>query len=117
MHGEQSFEALAAYIRHADIGLAPYRVADGEIYLAESSLKLLQYAYCRLPVMLPEVIPVSRGNEVTYSLNGPNDWRAIIDRALAWPHREAYRDGILDWDEVARKTLATVPRSKLRKAL
>jgi 2-beta-glucuronyltransferase len=108
VHGEQSFETLAAYIRHADIGLAPYRVNSSEVYLAESSLKLLQYGYCRLPVLLPDIIPVSRGNEITYSLDGPNDWRAIIDKAFAWPHEEAYRDGILTWDDVARQTLATV---------
>ncbi len=107
VHGEQSFETLAGYIRHADIGLAPYRVNRSEVYLAESSLKLLQYAYCRLPVLLPDIIPVSRGNEITYSLDGSNDWRAIIDTALAWPHREEYRSGILTWDDVARRTLAT----------
>lgn len=108
VHGEQSFETLAAYIRHADIGLAPYRVKSSEVYLAESSLKLLQYAYCRLPVLLPDIIPVSRGNEIAYSLDGENDWRAIIDVALAWPHSDSYRQGILTWDDVARQTLATV---------
>lgn len=108
VHGERSFEDMAAYIRHADFGLAPYRVARDEVYLAESSLKLLQYAYCRLPVVLPDIIPVSRGNEVTYRLGGENDWRAILDRALAMPHRDAYREGILTWEEVARRTLATV---------
>lgn len=108
VHGEQSFETLAAYIRHADIGLAPYRVNSNEVYLAESSLKLLQYGYCRLPVLLPDIIPVSRGNEITYSLEGPNDWRVIVDAALALPHSEAYRDGILTWNDVARQTLTTV---------
>lgn len=108
VHGERSFEDMAAYIRHADFGLAPYKVARDEVYLAESSLKLLQYAYCRLPVLLPDIIPVSRGNEVTYRLDGDNDWRAILDRALALPHSDAYRAGILTWEEVARRTLATV---------
>ena len=108
MHGEQAFETLAAYIRHADIGLAPYRVNSDEVYLAESSLKLLQYGYCLLPVVLPDIIPVSRGNEITYALGETNDWRAIIDTALAWPHQRSYRLGILTWEDVARRTLATV---------
>lgn len=108
VHGEQSFETLAAYIRHADIGLAPYRVNSSEVYLAELSLKLLQYGYCRLPVLLPDIIPVSRGNEITYSLEGSNDWRGIVGAALALPHSEAYRHGILTWDDVARQTLTTV---------
>jgi 2-beta-glucuronyltransferase len=108
VHGEQSFETLAAYIRHADIGLAPYKVTASDVYLAESSLKLLQYGYCLLPVVLPDIIPVSRGNEVTYTLDGANDWRAIMDQALAWPHQRSYRFGILTWEDVARRTLATV---------
>jgi 2-beta-glucuronyltransferase len=108
VHGEQSFETLAAYIRHADIGLAPYKVNSSEVYLAESSLKLLQYGYCMLPVVLPDIIPVSRGNEVTYSLDQPNDWRGIIDKALSAPHQRSYRLGILTWEDVARRTLATV---------
>lgn len=108
VHGEQSFETLAAYIRHADIGLAPYKVNTSEVYLAESSLKLLQYGYCMLPVVLPDIIPVSRGNEVTYSLDAANDWRAIIDTALGWPHDRSYRLGILSWEDVAAQTLATV---------
>lgn len=107
VHGEQSFETLAAYIRHADIGLAPYKVKASEVYLAESSLKLLQYGYCMLPVVLPDIIPVSRGNEITYSLDHPNDWRAVIDKALSWPHQRSYRLGILTWEDVARRTLAT----------
>lgn len=108
VHGEQSFETVAAYIRHADIGLAPYRVNSDEVYLAESSLKLLQYAYCLLPVVLPDLIPVSRGNEITYTPGGENDWREIIDRALDWPRQRSYRLGILTWEDVARRTLATV---------
>lgn len=108
VHGEQDFRRIAAYIRHADIGLAPYRVSRDEVYLAESSLKLLQYAYCRLPVLLPDIIPVSRGNEVTYRLGAENDWREILDRALAMPHREDFRAGIATWEGVAARTLATV---------
>lgn len=108
VHGEKAFETLAAYIRHADIGLAPYKVNSSEVYLAESSLKLLQYGYCLLPVVLPDVIPVSRGNEVTYSLDHANDWRAVIDAALAVPRQRAFRLGILTWEDVARRTLATV---------
>jgi 2-beta-glucuronyltransferase len=107
VHGEQSFETVAAYIRHADVGLAPYRVNSDEVYLAESSLKLLQYAYCMLPVVLPDLIPVGRGNEVTYRIGVENDWRDIMDRALSMPRMKGFRAGILSWEDVARRTLAT----------
>jgi len=108
IHGEHDFKGLAAYMRHADIGLAPYKVTKDEVYLAESSLKLLQYAYCLLPVVLPDLIPVSRGNEVTYRLGQTDDWGTVIDTALKMPREPAYRTGIESWSEVAQRTLATV---------
>ncbi|MCV3768808.1 polysaccharide biosynthesis protein GumK [Rhizobium sp. TRM95796] len=106
IHGERSFEAIAPYIRHADLGLAPYRVTGDEIYLAESSLKLLQYSYCLLPVVMPDALPVARGNEVKYRLMGENSWRGIVERALALRRCKTLRSGILTWDEVSRRTLA-----------
>jgi 2-beta-glucuronyltransferase len=105
IYGERDFESIVPYITHADIGLAPYRMTPGEIYLSESSLKLPQYSYCRLPIILPDLIPFHRGNAVTYSLDGPVDWRAKIDEALALPHSDAYREGILTWHDVAHQTL------------
>ena len=109
LHGEQSFQTIVPYIRHADIGLAPYRMSEREVYLAESSLKLRQYAYCRLPVLLPDIIPALRGNEIRYAADGETDWRGRIDAALAMPRLEAFKDGILHWDGIAAETLKTLP--------
>lgn len=110
LHGEQSFETIVPYIRHADIGLAPYRMSEREVYLAESSLKLRQYAYCRLPVLLPDIIPALRGNEIRYSADDETDWRGKIDAALAMPRLESFKDGILPWDGIAAETLKTLSR-------
>ncbi|MDX3924235.1 MAG: polysaccharide biosynthesis protein GumK [Shinella sp.] len=106
VHGERAFEEIAPYIRHADIGLAPYRLTYDEVYLAESSLKLLQYGYCRLPVVLPDLIPVSRGNEVTYRIDAQTEWRSVVDQALAMPRSKSFGEGIMTWEEVSQETLA-----------
>lgn len=106
VYGEQAFETVAPFIRHADIGLAPYRLTPDDVYLAESSLKLLQYSHCLLPVILPEVIPVHRGNEITYRPGEAGGWAEKIDRALALPRSTKFSDGILSWEQVAEKTLA-----------
>jgi 2-beta-glucuronyltransferase len=106
VYGEQAFETVAPFIRHADIGLAPYRLTTDDVYLAESSLKLLQYSHCLLPVILPEVIPVRRGNEITYRPGEATGWAEKIDRALTLPRSASFRDGILSWEQVAEKTLA-----------
>lgn len=108
LHGEQSFRTVASHVRHADVGLAPYKMKSEEAYLAESSLKLLQYTYCRLPVILPDIIPATRGNEIGYATDGRNDWGAIMNRALSWPRATPLQSEILSWNEVARRTLATV---------
>lgn len=108
VYGERAFETIVAYIRHADIGLAPYHMSDNEVYLAESSLKLLQYAYCRLPVILPDIIPATRGNEVIYSLSKPNDWADKIAEALAMPRSDRFAKSIMTWKGIAAATLATV---------
>lgn len=107
LHGEQAFETIVPYIRHADIGLAPYRMSEKEVYLAESSLKLLQYAYCRLPVILPDIIPAARGNEIPYSLETENDWSERIAAALSLPRRAEFAEGITTWRGIAAQTLAT----------
>lgn len=105
VYGERDFESIVPYIRHADIGLAPYRLTPAEVYLAESSLKLSQYSYCRLPILLPDLIPFARANGIAYRLDGESDWRGKIDAALAMPHSAAFSEGILTWNDVAEQTL------------
>lgn len=105
IYGERDFESIVPYICHADIGLAPYRLTPDEIYLAESSLKLLQYSYCRLPILLPDLIPFTRPNGIAYSLEGEKDWRGKIDAALAMEHLPVFAENILTWDAVAEQTM------------
>lgn len=105
VYGERDFDSIVPYIRHADIGLAPYRMTASEIYLSESSLKLPQYSYCKLPILMPDLIPYTGRNAITYRLEGETDWRGKIDAALALPHSDELRDGIMTWHDVARQTL------------
>lgn len=106
IHGEVSFETLVPYLQHADFGFAPYTAGPDEVYLAESSLKLLQYATCLLPTLLPENIPGSRGNEVRYSVDREPDWNDVVNAALRMPRDPNWREGILDWADVASNILS-----------
>ncbi|MEM5581335.1 polysaccharide biosynthesis protein GumK [Roseibium sp. AS2] len=101
VHGEKPFRELVPYIRHADFGIAPYRMRKEDVYLAETSLKFLQYAYCRLPVLTPDLIPDKRGNLVGYSLDGEQDWPGKVAAALAMAKSESFGADILGWDEIA----------------
>lgn len=108
IYGERDFETIVPYLQHADFGIAPYSLTANEVYLAESSLKLAQYSYCRLPILLPDLVPFARANGIAYRLNGEVAWREKVDAALSMQHTPAFRDGIMTWDEVALQTLAAV---------
>jgi 2-beta-glucuronyltransferase len=105
VYGERDFDSIVPFLQHADFGIAPYRLTKDEVYLAESSLKLAQYSYCGLPILLPDLIPFTRANAIAYRLDGETAWREKIDVALAMQHSPAFREGILTWEDVARQTL------------
>lgn len=103
LYGERPFGEIVPYIKFADFGIAPYRLTARELYLAESSLKLQQYSYCLLPVLVPELLEGGRGNLVCYAQQGEADWAGKVGKAATASHEPAWRDGILSWDEVAAR--------------
>lgn len=84
-HGEKSFAYIVPYIQHADIGIAPYRPAPNVDYISQSSMKMMQYSYCRLPILAPVFAAAGRESVLFYE---PSDEKSII---------EAMRDAI-DFD-------------------
>ena len=103
--GEKPFAELIPYMKHADFGIAPYRMSPEDVYLAETSLKFQQYAYCRLPVLAPDLIEDRRGNLIGYSLDGETDWPDKIRAALTMEKSDRFQDGIVTWKEVAERIL------------
>lgn len=101
-YGEMAFDATVPFIQHADIGLAPYLYRPGAETLADSSLKLNQYTWCRLPSVAPPfALRADRPHIFGYE---PGN-RASIGRALAQarahPRASISRAGIRSWDELA----------------
>ena len=117
VYGERSFAETVPFIKFADFGIAPYKLTSRERYIAHSSLKLLQYSYCLLPIVVPEPLSVKRDNFVVYSQENETDWRGVIERALALHRVPAWREGILTWAEVSEQmesylfSLDTAPRA------
>ncbi|EFO28586.1 UDP-GlcA beta-glucuronosyltransferase, putative, gt70A [Roseibium sp. TrichSKD4] len=105
-HGEASFSDIVPFVKHANIALAPYKPDPQAAYLAESSLKLKQFAYCQLPILIPSEIPIHRGNEVHYDLSNSTPLADVLNRALDLKFQNTWSDGILDWAGVAERTLA-----------
>lgn len=102
VHGEVAFEAIVPYIKFADVGLAPYRQSEGADYLSQSSLKMIQYSYCRLPIVAPAFAAAGRSHVCAYR---PGDAASTIDafrRAQAFDRGAIETAGILGWEEAVR---------------
>ncbi len=63
--GEVDFERTLPYLAHADIGLDTLEPVEGGQCLADS-LKIMQYTYCRLPIVAPEFLRSDRRHVFCY---------------------------------------------------
>lgn len=104
LHDEMPFRDTLPYVKHATIGIAPYRPAPGVEYLAESSLKMAQYELFALPAVCPQF---AVGDNATRSGYGPEDEAsmcAATERALSLGGTLAPRR-FPTWQEVAERVL------------
>ena len=53
-HGEKPFKDTLAYIKHADIGLAPFADVPGVQYQITNSNRILLYRHTGLPILVPD---------------------------------------------------------------
>jgi 2-beta-glucuronyltransferase len=103
VYDDMAYDRTIRYIKHARIGLAPYRGEHVSPYLTDSSMKMMQYDFFGLPTVCPE--------SVTGEFNGrfgyvPGDTASIlsaITRALNAPHIRTRH--ILSWAEVTDRQL------------
>lgn len=106
-HGEVSFAAIVPYIKFADIGLAPYKSSPNAEYLSHSSLKLVQYTYCRLPIVAPHFACIGRSHAIGYDADQID--KTIIPAFEAAQHVDRNsidRSDVLNWDEFVDRMLA-----------
>ncbi|RST32017.1 glycosyltransferase [Sphingomonas ginkgonis] len=102
-HGERPFDEIAGYIRHADIGLAPYLDERDADYISQSSMKMIQYSYMQLPIVAPAFAAAGRDHVCAYTPGNPESIVAAFERATRFDRARIDQDGILSWDEkVAR---------------
>lgn len=101
---EMRFKETLPYIKHASFGIAPYRSAAVPSYLADTSMKLMQYDFFGVPAVCPETVV---GNSSTRFGYVPGDALSIhraIERALKAP-RVAPKS-YLSWSAVADRLIA-----------
>lgn len=105
VYGEMPFAQTLPYIKHANLGIAPYVSDKLPIYLRDTSLKLIQYAFFSLPAICPHLIAADYNNRFGYQSGDENSIVHAINSALAAGKIEATRPA-LTWSEVVDRMLA-----------
>ncbi len=103
VYGEMKHAETIRYIKHARFGIAPYASEQVPVYLADSSMKLLQYDFFGLPAVCPHIVVGSYGSRFGYT---PGDEESIIHaigHALQAP-RVRYRT-CLSWSDTTDRVL------------
>lgn len=101
-HGEVAFEAIVPMIKYAEVGLAPYRRSEVADYLSQSSLKMIQYSYCRLPIVAPRFAAAGRDHVCAYE---PDDAQSLVDafnKALSYDRESIDTASIRSWREAVQ---------------
>ena len=83
VYGEMPHPETLRYIKHARFGIAPYASAQLPAYLADSSLKLLQYDFFALPAICPHAIVGGYASRFGYEPGDADSIVAAVRRALA----------------------------------
>ena len=103
-YDEMPHSKTIPFIEHATFGIAPYRNAPSAYYLADTSMKLLQYQSFGLPAVCPQ-FAVGDGNRLRFGYT-PDDSETI--RAAINGARHAERGvsaAVLTWSEVTDRLL------------
>jgi 2-beta-glucuronyltransferase len=90
------------WLQHADVGLSTLRYRRGAESFTDS-LKIIQYTYCRLPIVAPDFLRSSRTNVFTYRPGDAASIRGALAAARAFDRSTVDRSAIGTWDDLARK--------------
>jgi 2-beta-glucuronyltransferase len=101
VYPEMAHKDVVAFMRHADLGIAPYRNAKTPYYLSDTSMKLMQHDYLGLRSVCPSfAADPSKPLRFSYEPGNSDSIVEAIKRALTSPPvMQATR--FLNWDEVA----------------
>lgn len=103
VYDEMPHALTLRYIKHARFGIAPYAAARLPAYLADSSLKLLQYDFFALPAICPHAIVGDYASRFGYQPGDPDSIVAAVRRALDAPRVRSRQP--LDWGQTVDRLL------------
>jgi 2-beta-glucuronyltransferase len=112
VHDEMPHRETLPYIKHASIGIAPYRSGKVPRYLADTSLKLMQYDFFALPAICPNAIVGDYGSRFGYEPGNESSIISAIEAALVAPRVSSRKP--LHWSEVVDRMLAPARYDDIR---
>lgn len=102
---EMRFAETIPYLQHADFGVAPYRQEEVPPYLADTSMKLMQFGHLGLPAICPEAAVGRHALRFGYDVDKPETVASAIRAALAAPRIPV---PALTWTDVTHRILESV---------
>lgn len=104
LHSEMPFANTLPYVKHASIGIAPYRPAPAAKYLADTSLKLAQFEYFGIPAVCPHFAVGRCQSRVGYEPGNEQSIGRAVEAALNLVGRIVPRS-FPAWSEIAMRVL------------
>lgn len=103
LYGEMPYAQTLAYIKHANLGVAPYKAECVQDYLCDTSMKLMQYEYFGIPAICPMAAVGDHAGRFGYAPGDAASIKQAIERALA--AGKFAPPTILSWSEVTDRIL------------
>jgi 2-beta-glucuronyltransferase len=103
VYGEIKFAETVKYIKHAKFGIAPYQRNEHAAYLADTSMKLMQYDFLGLPAVCPSFAAGDHPHRFSYEPGDPVSIRLAIQAAMRQGrHKPSH---FLSWADVTKRLL------------
>jgi 2-beta-glucuronyltransferase len=102
-YDEMKFRDTVPYIKHASIAFAPYRADNIPVYLADTSLKLAQYAFFGVPAVCPREVMGDYDHRFGYQPGDADSIKTAIEAALVAGLRSGLK--VLSWPQVVDRFL------------
>lgn len=113
VYDEMRHAETIRYIKHACFGIAAYVSGQVPAYLADSSMKLLQYDFFSLPAVCPHAVVGRYPSRFGYTPGDADSIVAAIGQALRAPHGRHRQ--CLSWSDTTDRLLdpAAYPETRL----
>lgn len=104
-YGEMPFVETIPYLKYANIGLQTRYYLPGCESLTDS-LKVIQYTYCKLPIIAPAFLKTDRNNFFYYEPDNPKSIKQALQDSFVFDCSKINTQDICSWDELAKKFIA-----------